>query len=264
MSSADSRRSEPPAGFRVLITAGARGIGNTMVKTFLAAGARVHTCDIDAAALAECRASLPEVSATRADVSSVDDVDRLFQEAREHLGGLDVLVNNAGIAGPTAEVENISPAEWIETMQVNINGQFFCVRRAVPLLKEAGGGVIVNVSSVAGRLGFALRTPYAASKWAVIGFTRSLAKELGPHNIRVNAILPGLVKGPRLEKVLRTRAEAEKVPYEEMEERYVQHVALRRMVSQDDVAGMALFLCSPAAANITGQSLSVCGDLESI
>jgi NAD(P)-dependent dehydrogenase (short-subunit alcohol dehydrogenase family) len=235
-----------------------------MVEAFVENKARVHTCDVDEAALAECRGALPEVGVTRADVGSPGEVDALFAEAAAALGGLDVLVNNAGIAGPTARVEDVTPEEWLATMNVNINGQFFCARRAVPMLKQAGGGAIINMASVAGRLGFALRTPYAASKWAVIGFTKSLAKELGPHGIRVNAILPGLVKGPRLAKVLEDRAKAEGVTYAEMEKRYVQNVSLRRLASPQDIASMALFLASPAGANISGQALSVCGNLEVI
>ncbi len=254
----------PPGGLRVLVTAGARGIGRAIVEAFLEAGSRVHLCDIDEAALGECRASLPGAGATRADVAKEEDVDRLFAQVRAELGGLDVLVNNAGIAGPTAEVEDIQPEEWIRTMNVNINGQFLCARRAVPMLKEAGGGAIINMSSVAGRLGFALRTPYAASKWAVVGFTKSLAKELGPHEIRVNAILPGLVRGPRLRKVLEDRARAEGLSYDQMEARSVENVAMRRMVTEEDIAGTVLFLCSTAGSSVSAQSVSVCGGLEVI
>jgi NAD(P)-dependent dehydrogenase (short-subunit alcohol dehydrogenase family) len=145
---------------------------------------------------------------------------------------------------------------------VNITGQFLCVRRAVPLLKQSGDGLIINMSSVAGRLGYAMRTPYAASKWAIIGFTQSLAIELGPSGIRVNAILPGIVEGPRMEKVIRDRAMAQGLAYEEMERRYLSQVSLRRMVSADDVAQMVLFLCSEGGRNISGHSLGVCGNLE--
>ncbi|MBI4603590.1 MAG: SDR family oxidoreductase [Planctomycetes bacterium] len=253
-----------PPGLRVLITAGAAGIGRAMAGTFLEAGARVHVCDIDEAAIEGFRAAWPSAGATRADAGDPAAVDRLFAELEARLGGLDVLVNNAGIAGPTAQVEDVTPEEWREVMRINIDGQFLCARRAVPLLKRSGGGSIINISSAAGRLGFALRTPYAASKWAVVGFTKSLAKELGPHGIRANAILPGLVKSPRLEGVLRRRAEAEAVTYEEMERRYVSRVSLRRMVAQEDIASTAIFLCSPAGANVSGQALSVCGDLGEI
>jgi NAD(P)-dependent dehydrogenase (short-subunit alcohol dehydrogenase family) len=249
-------------GQRVIVTAGAAGIGRVIAQRFMADGARVHVCDVVEAALAEVRAALPGIGTTLADVSDAAQVDRLFDEAKTNLGGLDVLVNNAGIAGPTAAVENIAPADWERTIAINITGQFLCARRAVPLLKAAGGGLIVNLSSVAGRLGYPLRTPYAASKWAVVGFTESLAMELGPANIRVNAILPGVVAGPRIERVISAKAAALGIGIDEMRKRYVDTVSLKKMVSADDVAAMAAFLASSAGANISGQALSVCGNVE--
>lgn len=147
-------------------------------------------------------------------------------------------------------------------MAVNVNGQFYCARRAVPLLKAAGGGSIVNLSSAAGKFGFPLRTPYAASKWAIIGFTQSLAIELGPSNIRVNAILPGVVEGERIERVIEAKARMLNISTEEMRERMLRHVSLRRMVNAQDIANMILFLVSPAGASVSGQSLSVDGHLE--
>src|SRR5262249_25385132 len=142
-------------------------------------------------------------------------------DAAATLGGLDVLVNNAGIAGPTSKVEAIDPAEWRRTIDVNLNGHFYCTRLATPLLKQSKRGAIINISSVAGRLGYAYRTPYAASKWAIIGLTESLAKELGPDGIQVNAILPGLVEGPRIERVIAARAQELGVPYKEVEQQYL-------------------------------------------
>jgi NAD(P)-dependent dehydrogenase (short-subunit alcohol dehydrogenase family) len=180
------------------------------------------------------------------------------------MGGLDVLVNNAGIAGPTAGVEDIDPSEWDRTVAVNLNGQFYSARKAVPALRKTQDGAIINMSSVAGRLGYAYRTPYAATKWAIVGFTQSLAKELGPAGIRVNAILPGVVEGPRIERVISARAQATGIAYEAMEQEYKNKASLRRMVSAQDVANMALFLCSPAGRNISGQALSVCGNVETL
>jgi NAD(P)-dependent dehydrogenase (short-subunit alcohol dehydrogenase family) len=176
---------------RVLDTAGASGIGRVIAETFVIQGAVVHVCDIAEHYLAEIASSVPRIGTTRADVSDERQVDLLVERVVDHLGGLDVLINCAGIAGPTAPVEEIRLEDWQQTLAVNITGQFLCVRRAVPLLKQAGGGSIVNISSVAGRLGFPLRTPYAASKWAVVGLTKTLAAELGPHGIRANAIRPG-------------------------------------------------------------------------
>lgn len=251
-------------GLRVMITAGAAGIGRVIAETFQAHGARVHICDVSPEAIADCRASLPDVGTTLADVGDVHQVDRWFDEAQATMQGLDVLVNNAGIAGPTAGVEDIAPEEWNRTVSVNLNGQFYCARRAVPLLRKSEAGSIINISSVAGRLGYAYRTPYAATKWAVVGFTQSLAKELGPEGIRANAILPGVVEGERIERVITARAETVGVSYAEIEEQYLNRVSLRRMVTQQDIANMALFLCSPAGRNISGQALSVCGNVETL
>jgi NAD(P)-dependent dehydrogenase (short-subunit alcohol dehydrogenase family) len=218
---------------------------------------------VDAAALDACAGALP-VGATPADVSDEAQVDRLFDEAQQTLGGLDVLVNNAGIAGPTGAVEDIRPEDWRRCIDIDLTGQFLCARRAVPMLKQAGGGAIINLSSAAGRLGYAYRTPYAAAKWGVIGFTQSLAKELGPFGIAVNAILPGIVEGPRIEAVIHARAAQLKISDDEMRRRYLETISLRRMVTAEDVAHMVLFLVSPLGRNVSGQSLGVCGNVETL
>ena len=250
----------PLAGQRALVTAGASGIGRAIARRFAAAGARIFVCDIDPKALAAFLAEMPGAAGVLADVADPGEVDRLFDAAAAALGGLDILVNNAGIAGPTQKVEDIAIGDWDRCVAINLNGMFYCTRRGVPLLKAAGGGSIVNLSSVAGRLGYPLRTPYAASKWAVVGLTKSLAMELGPDGIRVNCIQPGLVAGPRIDRVIQAKADALGVGFEEMKQRLLKTVSLRRMVTADDVAEMALFVCSTAGANITGQALSVCGD----
>jgi len=250
-------------GLRVLVTAGAAGIGRAIANAFVEDGARVHVCDVDEAALAECRATLGATTSVT-DVSREDQVKRLVDEAAEALSGLDVLINNAGIAGPTGTVDDIATSAWRQTIDINLNGQFYCAHYAVPLLRAAGESAIVNMSSSAGRFGYAFRTPYSASKWAIVGFTQSLAKELGPAGIRVNAILPGIVKGPRMEGVIRARAEQVGVPYETMEAEYLQRISLRHMVTPEDIAATALFLCTQAGWNISGQSISVCGNVESL
>ena len=249
---------------RVLVTAGAAGIGREIADGFAGVGARVAVCDIDEAALARFRAELPGHEAFECDVSDEDDVDDLFDDVIDTLGGLDVLVNNAGIAGPTGPVESLSPDDWRHTMEINIDGQFLCVRRAVPLLRAAGGGSIINMSSAAGRFGFPHRTPYAASKWAVIGFTKSLAIELGPDNIRVNAILPGAVDGPRIRRVIQAKAASTGVALEELERIYTQQASLGRMVDPQDIARMALFLAGSGGRNISGQALAVDGDTQAL
>jgi len=203
-------------------------------------------------------------AALKADVSNEADVDRLFDTAAKTLGGLDALINNAGIAGPTAAVEDITPGDWRRCFDVGLTGQFLCARRAVPMIKAAGGGSIVSMSSAAGRHGYAYRTPYSAMKFGVIGFTQSLAKELGPFGIRVNAILPGIIEGPRIEGVIGARAQQLGIGHEEMRQRYLQNVSLRRMTSPYDVAAMVAFLLSDAGYNISGQSLGVDGNVETL
>ncbi|MGI4953913.1 MAG: SDR family oxidoreductase [Janthinobacterium lividum] len=247
------------SGLRVAITAGAGGIGKVMADSFAFCGAELYVSDIDEAALASC--GHPGM---RADATRVQDLERFMDAAQGALGGLDVLVNNAGIAGPTKPVEQVTPEELDAVLQADLASMFHCARRAVPLLRAAGGGSIVNLSSAAGKFGFPLRSPYSAAKWGVVGFTRTLAMELGPDRIRVNAILPGLVDGPRIRSVLRNKAEAKGISDNEETESALQRVNLRSFVSQQDIANMALYLCSPFGATISGQAISVDGGMEGL
>jgi NAD(P)-dependent dehydrogenase (short-subunit alcohol dehydrogenase family) len=243
-------------GLRVLVTAGAAGIGREISRTFLTHGARVQVCDVDEKALA----SLPkEIFRIKADVAKLDDVERLFEDLRNNLGGLDVLVNNAGIAGPTAKVEDIRPEDWERCIAVDLNGMFYVTRKAMPLIKAAGGGSIVNLSSIAGRFGFAMRTPYSAAKWAVVGFTQSLAVEAGPDGVRVNCIQPGIVEGERVDRIVADKAKALGVAPSKVLDDMVQGISLRTTVTAQDIADTALFLTVGAGRHISGQALSVCG-----
>lgn len=251
-------------GQRVLITAGASGIGFAIASTLSALGARIAFCDIADNAIADAKKALPNALATKADVAKDEDVERLFALIAQEWGGLDALINNAGIAGPTGGVDEISIADWRRCIDVCLTGQFLCARLAVPMLKASGGGSIVNMSSAAGRHGYAFRTPYSSAKFAVVGFTQSLAKELGPHRIRVNAILPGIVEGPRIDKVIGDRAKQLGISHAEMEKAYLEKVSLRRMVSPYDVASMVAFLLSDAGINLSGQSLGVDGNVETL
>ncbi|KVA57697.1 MULTISPECIES: SDR family oxidoreductase [Burkholderia] len=259
---------KPYDGLRVLVTGGASGIGLEIADAFAECGGRVHVCDASQAAISALadrppRAAAGAISATLADVSDPAAVERVFADVSTGLGGLDVLVNNAGIAGPTGGIDEIDPVQWEQTVAINLNAQFQFARRAVPLLRESKhGGAIIALSSVAGRLGYAFRTPYAATKWAVVGLVKSLAIELGPLGIRVNAIQPGIVRGPRMRRVIEARAQQLGIGYDDMEQRYLEKISLRRMTDPAEIAATALFLCSPGGHGITGQAISVCGNVE--
>jgi NAD(P)-dependent dehydrogenase (short-subunit alcohol dehydrogenase family) len=250
---------------RVVVTAGAQGIGLAIAEAFINAGAQVHICDINQGFLDAAKNKLPAVSWSLTDVSDAQQVDAMFADLPAHWGGLlDVLVNNAGIAGPTARIEDTQLEDWNQTVAVNLTGAFLCTRRAVPMLKAAGGGSIVNLSSVAGRLGFPLRSAYSAAKFGVVGLTETWAMELGPDNIRVNAILPGIVAGERQERVIAAKAASYGMEHEAMRKRLLDKVSLRKMVTAADIANQIVFICSPMGASISGQSLSVCGNVEHI
>jgi NAD(P)-dependent dehydrogenase (short-subunit alcohol dehydrogenase family) len=249
-------------GLRVLVTAGANGIGREVVRAFAAEGAKVHTCDVDREALAALKKSDPKATQSVTDVSDRDQVAKLFDEAITVLGGLDVMINNAGIAGPTGKVEDIPPEEWDRCLAINITGQYNCARLAVPHLRKSENASMVCVSSLAGRLGFALRTPYAASKWAVIGLMKSLAIELGPDGIRVNAILPGVVEGDRQVRVLQSKAQARGVSFNQVRDEALAAVSMHTMVTPQQLADMMVFLASPRGRTISGQAISICGDTQ--
>ena len=241
-------------GLRVLVTAGAAGIGRAIAQTFVDNGARVHVCDVDERALAALPAKITQ---TRADVAHLMDVNRLFDDVQRHLGGLDVLVNNAGIAGPTAKVEDIKPEDWDRCIAVDLNGMFYCTRKAMPLLKRSGGGSIVNLSSAAGLHGFPQRSPYCAAKWGVVGFTKSLSVEAGPDKVRVNCICPGIVEGERIDRVVDAKAKSLGVSREAFLEKFLETTSMRSTVSAQEIANMALFLTSDEGKHITGQALAV-------
>ncbi len=252
------------AGLRTLVTAGANGIGLEIARAFLREGARVHVCDVDETALAALESSDPALGRTRADVADRSDVEALFREALAGLGGLDVLVNNAGIAGPTGRVEEINLEDWDRCLEVCITSQFNCARLAVPHLRASANASIVNLSSAAGKLGFALRSPYATAKWAVIGFTKSLSRELGEFGIRVNAILPGLVAGDRIRRVLEAKAHQRGMSFEEMERNAFANASLKEYVTPQQLADQIVFLCSPRGRTISGQAIAIDGDLQSL
>ena len=249
---------------RVLITAAASGLGLAMADAFMAAGARVFICDVNAAALQATLASRPSLAGRVCDVSDEAQVADFFAAGTAHLGGLDILVSNAGVAGPTANVEDISLADWRHCMAVNLDSAFLCARLAAPLLRAQGSGSIINMSSTAGLFGFPRRAPYAAAKWAIRGLTRTLAQELGPAGVRVNCICPGSVSGDRMDRVI--AAEALKTGRSEAEVRIeaVQAASLKTFIAPEDIAALALFITSSAGARISGQELAVDGHTETL
>lgn len=252
-----------PNARRVLITAGAGGIGRAIAMAFASSGAQVHVCDIDDAALRDLQAALPGTTTTVCDISDRAAVQRMIVEATDAMGGLDVLVNNAGIAGPAASVEDMDPAAWDAVLRVNLTGTFTVTQLAIPYLKRAKGGSILVMSSLAGRFGYPNRSPYATTKWGLIGFTKTLSRELGEFGIRVNAILPGAVEGPRLQQVFTGRAAVSgRTPAQE-EALALANQSIKHFVAPADIAALAVFLASDAGRSISGQMIPIDGDSQS-
>jgi NAD(P)-dependent dehydrogenase (short-subunit alcohol dehydrogenase family) len=247
---------------RVMITAAADGIGKVIAKAFAAEGAHVHVCDVNDAALQAFRAEFPGIAASHVNVRNEGEVEVWFDDALEDLGGLDVLVNNAGIKGPTAPIDDIELADWRECLEVSLDSFFLCARRAAPVMKAQKAGAIINMSSNAGLFGFGNRTPYAAAKWAVIGLTKSLAIELGPHNVRCNAICPGNVKGERINRVIQSEADLRGVPFEVVAQESVSGQAISRFVDPQEVADLCVFLGSDKARMINGEAIAIDGHAE--
>jgi NAD(P)-dependent dehydrogenase (short-subunit alcohol dehydrogenase family) len=236
----------------ILITGASRGIGAAAYALLKASGHRVvgHSTKGSDELIA---GDLSDPAAPRA----------IWETALAELDGrIDVLVNNAGIAGPTGKVDEIAPEDWDRCLAIDITGQFNCTRLAVPHLRKSKNASIVNLSSAAGRLGFPLRTPYAAAKWGVVGFTKSLAAELGPDGIRVNAIQPGIVKGERIDRVMENKARARGISVEAMTAEALSVVSMRTMVTPRQIADQVVFLCSERGRTISGQAISICGDTQ--
>ncbi len=248
----------------VLVSGGAAGIGRTIAESFLLAGAKVHVCDSSAENLDDFLAANAGATATLADVSIPAQVDQVFSDLRERGDELEILINNAGIAGPTAGVEDVRVKDWDRCIAVDLNGVFYVTRQAVPMLKQNQGGSIINIASGAALFGCPLRSPYVASKWAVIGLTKTWAMELGPDNIRVNAICPGSVAGERIDAVIERDATKRGLSTGEIRDVYLRQSSMRTFVSPEDVANTALFLATDTGAKISGQSIAVDGHTESL
>lgn len=246
-----------------IITGGGQGIGRAIALRFAEEGAAVTVAGRTKENLErvadEVRRGGGRALVSVTDVSDEQMVERMVAATISEFGAIDILVNNSGIAGPTAPITEIRREEWDETMAVNLTGAFLCAKHALPHMIERRSGRIINITSVAGLRAYALRSPYATSKWAMIGLTKTLAEEAGRYNIAVNAIAPGPVSGPRIESVIRNRANAMGRSFEEVEREYVEPIALKRMVEEADIAAMALFLASDEGGNITGETITISG-----
>jgi NAD(P)-dependent dehydrogenase (short-subunit alcohol dehydrogenase family) len=250
---------QPP---RVLVSAGASGIGASIAARFLADGARVSICDRDETAVRAAIRRSPALHAVVGDVADHRDTERWVAGVVDAWGGVDVLVNNAGIAGPTALVEDISPEDWRDCLAVTLDSHFLLARLVVPHMKRQQSGALVTISSTAGLHGYGMRSPYAAAKWAVIGFTKSLAVELGPHGIRANVVAPGSVEGPRMGRVIEAEAAQRGVTADAVQREYVESQSIPRFVKPSEIADACAFLASAQAAMINGQVIAVDGHTE--
>ena len=247
---------------KVLITAGASGIGKAIATAFLAAGDTVYTCDINRAGLDEAARELKGLKTGVCDVGNRQEIEDMVADAAKQLGGIDVLVNNAGISGPTAPVQEVDPDQWEQVVKIDLTGTFLVTRASIPHLIASGNGAIINMSSAAGRFGYPNRSPYATVKWGLIGFTKTLSMELGEHNIRVNAILPGAVDGERIQRVFQGRAQAQGESLDEVKAEAMANQSIKRLVDPKDIAALAVFLASDAAKSISGQTVPIDNDMQ--
>lgn len=246
----------------VVVTAGAANIGLAIATRFLDAGDRVFVCDVSTDAIAAARAAYPKLCGYCADVGQPEQVENFFARVAAEAGPVDILVNNAGIGGPRGPIETLDYAEWRNTIEINLNGMFYCVKQVVPSMKQRNAGVILNISTTSARTGLPNRAPYVASKAGVHGLTQNLARELGPFGIRCNAILPGHMDTPRGHRLVELRAEETGRPVAEVDLESLRYYSMRCWVQPEEVGDTAVFLASDQARHISGQMLGVCGNAE--
>ena len=244
-----------------IVTGGGGGIGRVIALRYVREGASVVLAGPTEEKIKSVEKEIAthggRAVAVHADVAVESDVQRVVAAALTEFSRIDILVNNAGVAGPTALVQNIKLEDWDRTFAINLTGAFLCAKHVLPHLIEQRSGCILNITSIAGLQAYAYRSPYCASKWGMIGLTQTLAQEGGPYEITANAIAPGPVNGPRIESVIRNRAAEMKLPYEEVVKQYIEPTALKRMVEEEDIAAMAVFLASKEGSNITGETLNI-------
>jgi NAD(P)-dependent dehydrogenase (short-subunit alcohol dehydrogenase family) len=249
-------------GQSVIVTAAGSGIGRAIAEGFLAAGAQVHICDVNPDALAGALAANAGMRGTLADVGKPLDVEALFRDALAWMEKLDVLVNNAGIGGPRGAMDEISCDDWDRTVQVNLSGAFYCMRHAAAIMKVRRSGCILSISTTSARTGLPLRAPYVASKVGLLGLTKNAARELGPYNIRCNAILPGAINNERGRRLMEVAAKERGITVEQAEADRLRYISMRTRVDPFEVAAVALFLASAGGRHVTGQEIGVCGNSE--
>jgi NAD(P)-dependent dehydrogenase (short-subunit alcohol dehydrogenase family) len=247
---------------RVLVTAGAAGIGKAIVAAFHAAGNQVFTCDVDEKALTNLFAERPGVGGVVADVAELSDCDRLVAAAVEALGGVDILINNAGIGGPRNSIEATDESEWDRCIAVNLNAPFYLMKRVIPFMKAQRAGAIINISTSSARTGLPNRSAYVASKVGLLGLTQNAARELGPWNIRCNAILPGLIDNARGRSLIDSFGKERGLEPDAARAAFLSYISMRTMIDPDEVAAVALFLASENGRHISGQEIGVCGNVE--
>ena len=248
----------------VVVTAGASGIGKTIALAYKKEGCQVYTCDVSDEFISSFKSDAPDIFIQKVDVSNFNDVKSFFSNVSQQVEFIDVLINCAGVAGPTASLQDIEPDDWRRTIAVNLNGMFYSLKEAVPLLKKSSQASIINIASSASFFGFPLRSPYTAAKWAVIGLTKTLAMELGGDGIRVNAICPGSVSGKRINQVIEDDALRQGKSVEEIRGLYVKQVSMKTFVEPEDVANLALFLTSDYGRYVSGQAIGLDGHTEGL
>jgi NAD(P)-dependent dehydrogenase (short-subunit alcohol dehydrogenase family) len=251
-----------------MITGAGRGIGRKIALELARRGATVVLTDKNVGALDET-AKLLSASLTsenkvneqhmcrEADVTALDQIASLCQDVAAHLKRIDILVNNSAIAGPTRPVAEVELGDWEGVLRINLTGAFICAKAVLPHMMERRSGKIINMASIVGKLAYAMRSPYAASKWGLIGFTKTLAEECGPYNIQVNAVCPGPVKGERIDEVIGARARELNIPAQDIEKEYVGKSCMKRMVTESEVASLVAFLASTDADAVTGEAIDI-------
>jgi NAD(P)-dependent dehydrogenase (short-subunit alcohol dehydrogenase family) len=251
------------AGKRVLVTAGASGIGLAIAAAFHDEGASVCVADVSDEHLSALVAARPGIGAFTCDVGNPEQVGSLFSRLTDRWDGrIDVLVNNAGISGPTAAIEDIAWRDWERTLRVNVGGMFLCIQAAIPLWRRNGGGTAINISSTSARTGLLERLPYVVSKVAVHGLTLNVARELGPLGVSCNALLPGMVDNERGRRLIEDAARQGGVSYDQAMAESLKYISMRSAIDPAEVGALCLHLASPAGARISGQLIGVCGNAE--